>query len=214
MKTLVALALVVLATSGAFAQNYQYEPCSYQFGLFFSTDQEERVFTEERTNIDYVQFTTFYMHLVVMNSPTNISAYEFTIAGIPPGVFIETFNVVPGTGQTNIGTSFMQICAFGFPQPNTNGYVYLGNWGLFALGAPQTVEFQILPSEPSSILGDGPAIVVDQVLWRPNFTPDEYTGCNEPLAPGDFPPYVATTYGPGVTAIESVSLTSVKALFR
>lgn len=214
MKTLVALAFLVLMTGAAIAQTpYTYEPCNYQIGLFFSSDAAERVFTQERTNWDYSQFVTFYMHLVIMSAPQQVSAYELSVTGLPAG-FIDSWNMVPGSGWINIGTSFNHIAAFGFPQPNASGYVYLGNWQLIPTAGGVAAEIRLLPSTPSSVGGDGPGMVINGELWRSNYTPAAFTGCDEAYAPGEYPPYVATLFGEGVTAVESRTLTGVKELFR
>jgi len=216
MKTLLALVLVAMMAGVAAAQTqYLYEPCEYQLGLFFSLDASERNFVEEATNIDYTEFTTFYMHLVVMNAPDLVSAYELQIANVPDGAFLPTWVAVPNAGWLNLGDAFLHIATFGFPQPNADGYIYLGHWSMFALQADIAAQITIEAPDPSSIGGDGPALVVNSQLVRANFTPVDYSGCDgEDVAPGDFPPYVATTFGDGVTAIENHSLTNVKNLFR
>jgi hypothetical protein len=216
MKTLLALVLVAMMAGVAAAQTqYLYEPCEYQLGLFFSTNAADRNFVEEATNIDYTQFSTFYMHLVIMNAPDLVSAYELQISGVPDGAFIPTWVMVPNAGWLNLGDTFLHIATFGFPQPNAGGYIYLGHWSMFALQADVAAQITIQASTPSSIQNDGPALVVNAQLVRSNFTPAAYSGCDgTPVPPGDFPPYVATTYGDGVTAIENHSLTNVKSLFR
>ena len=228
MKRLLAMALVLMVAGGAMAQNYNYDGCDNRIGVFFAPTFNSGAFepSSEATNFNYAFATTFYMHLLIIDAPSPVSAYELTLTGVPSPGAITTYEGIPGTGFTNIGTTFMHIAAFGFPQPNPGNVVNLGAWAITMLLQDTPFQVAITPSTPSSIGGDGPAIVINQELWRPNFTPanpdfapGDYSGCNGDLAPGMFPEFVGTTFGAGVQiepviAVENQSLSNVKALFR
>jgi hypothetical protein len=219
MKALLALALVAIMAGGALAQTpYLYEGCQYRIGVFFSTDADYFEVSSYATNLDYTPFTYFYMHLIVMDSPGMISAYEMRIDGLGYSV-IPMWVPVPDAGFLNLGDEFNHIATFGFPQPNPDEVVKLGHWRLFPLVSEQSLEIFMGPAVPSSIQGDGPVFVVNSELVRANFTPNEFSGCWEYLAPGVFPDFVGTTYGPGIDcdpplATETRSLSSVKAMFQ
>ncbi len=220
MKKLLALALVAIMAGGALAQTpYLYEGCEYRIGVFFSTDAAEFEVSSEATNLDFPNSAFFYMHLIVMDSPDMISAYEMRIEGLG-ALVIASWVPVPNAGFLNLGNDFMHIATFGFPQPNPEGIIKFGHWNIFPLANEQSLNVFMGPSIPSSIQDDGPVFVVNSQLVRANFTVGDFSGCNEDLAPGDFPDYVGTTYGDGVVievdivATETRSLSSVKSLFQ
>ncbi len=221
MKKLLALALVLMVAGGAMAQTpYNYEGCAYRLGVFFSASNSTFEVNNASTNFDYTPFTPFFMHLVMIDCPEQLSAYEMQISGVPAAGFLATWEMVPGSGWINIGTATNHIAAFGFPQPNPAGVTRLGAWNLINING-QTVPFNLAigPSVPSSIANDGPAIVVAGELWRTNFTPGTHSGCQVDLAPGDFPELVGSVFGDGIEleviiATQAKSLTGVKALFN
>jgi hypothetical protein len=220
MKKLLALALVAIMAGGALAQTpYLYEGCEYRIGVFFSTDAETFEVSSEATNLDFPAGAFFYMHLIVMDSPDMISAYEMQVSGLG-ALVIASWIPVPNAGFLNLGDDFNHIATFGFPQPNPDGVIKFGHWNIFPLAPEQSLNVAMGPAVPSSIQGDGPVFVVNSELVRANFTVGDYSGCLEDLAPGMFPEFVGTTYGPGVdievesVATETRSLSSVKALFQ
>ncbi len=220
MKSLLTLLCLGLLAGGALAQtDYDYYPCEYRVGLFFSTSNDHYQFNAASTNFDYVPFEEFFMHLVIFGAQQRIPAYELKVTGIPASM-LAIWEPVPNVGWINVGDEFNHIAAFGFPQPNPNQRVRLGHWRLIATTAPETHQFRILPSTPSSINGDGPAIVLGERLVRLNFSPWlGYSGCDGHLPPGQFPDYVATTHGSGIelypsVAVHSRTLSGVKGLFR
>ena len=200
--TIRSLALVsglILLAAAALAQTpYLYEPCHYRVGLFFSSSPDDFEASSASTNVALAKGEVVYMHLVILDAPKPISAYELQVAGIPADALVGSWIEVPDAGYLKFGDTWNHFATFGFPQPNPDGMVYLGHWRLQALVDVQDVKIQLLAAHPSSIEGDGPALVVDQQLVRANFTPYEFSGCREPLAPGKFPAHVATIGGAGV----------------
>lgn len=200
--TIRSLALVsglILLAAGALAQTpYLYEPCQYRVGVFFSSSPVDFEASSASTNVALAKGEVVYMHLVVLDAPRPISAYELQVAGLPEDALAASWIEVPDAGYLKFGDTWNHFATFGFPQPNTDGVVYLGHWRLQALVDVKDVTIQLLAAHPSSIEGDGPALVVDQQLVRANFTPYEFSGCREPLPPGKSPAQVATIGGDGV----------------
>ena len=228
MKALLALALIAIMAGGALAQTpYLYEGCQYRIGVFFSTDADYFEVSSYATNLDFPPGAFFYMHLIVMDSPDMISAYEMRVEGLGAGV-IASWVPVPNAGFLNLGDDFNHIATFGFPQPNPDGVIKFGHWNIFPVYPEQSLEIFMGPAVPSSIQGDGPVVVVNSELVRANFTPvgashndefGDFSGCWADLPPGVFPDFVGTTYGPGVyivigLATETRSLSSIKAMFQ
>jgi hypothetical protein len=200
--TIRSLALVsglFLLAAGALAQTpYLYEPCHYRVGLFFSSSPDDFEASSASTNVDLAKGEVVYLHLVILDAPKPISAYELQIVGIPAKALVASWIELPDAGYLKFGDTWNHFATFGFPQPNPDGVVYLGHWRLQALADVKDVRIQVLASHASSIEGDGPALVVDQQLVRANFTPYEFSGCREPLPPGKSPAHVATIGGTGV----------------
>ena len=175
-----------------------YEPCQYRLGVFFSSDYE---FWDERrdaaTNLDYTQFTPFDMHLVVIGCPEAVMGYEASLE-VDPSFF--ALNTSFPASTLNLGDYLNHYVSFGIPQPPAGPAqaVLLSTVTFFPVEAEVSSQIRILPSSPSSLDGDGPALVIDHKLVRANFTPTSHSGCQFDLAPGDFPAAVATTYGGGV----------------
>lgn len=221
MKKLLVMALVLMVAGGAVAQDYEYQGCIYRIGLFFSDDymfDDERI--EAATNIDYAPFIEFDMHVVMINVPTAVEAYELLVVGLPSSAVVT--NLVIPNGVNFGGTNVNHIVGYGEPRPTPSGQtnaILMSTLKVLATVADESWEVGLVPSVPSSINDDGPALVVTEDLWRTNFTPYSHSGCEEDLAPGDFPDYVATAYGDGVVInppvpVQSHTFTDVKSLFR
>lgn len=191
----VPLLLLTLAASPAPAQpSYVYESCVYRMGLFSA----EGIYVEDRTDFDYEPLTTFTMHLVLIDAVGPVSGYEVSIE-LDPAFLVVDVGAPPGVELLNIGSGTNHIVGFGAPQvPDEDGHVLLCTIQVFAQKANVASNIALGPSRPSSVGGDGPAIVVDGVLIRTNFTPLGFDGCDDDLPPGLFPPAVATTFGDGV----------------
>lgn len=217
MKILLAIAFMLVVAGGALAQTpYNYAGCVYRLGVFFSDDPNDFEVGgapwDEVAYYTYTPFVTFYMHLVAIDCPEMISAYEMNMSALPASMVVN-WHPIPGSGWINIGTIYNHICGFGFPQPNPGGVTHLGRWSIVAQTGGVPANVFIGPASPSSIGGDGPAIVVYPELWRTNFTPWEFSGCYWDLPPDPTPILVGNIFG-GVVATETMSLTSVKALFK
>lgn len=175
-----------------------YEPCQYRLGVFFSSDYE---FWDERrdaaTNLDYTQFTPFDMHVVGIGCPEAVMGYEASLEVDPS--FLAVSASFPGSAL-NLGDYLNHYVSFGIPRPPDGPAqaVLLSTVTLLPVEAGVSSQIRILPSSPSSLDGDGPALVIGHKLVRTNFTPTSHSGCQSDLAPGDFPAAVATTYGGGV----------------
>jgi hypothetical protein len=147
-----------------------------------------------------------------------LSAYEMNMQGLPAGAIL-SWEAIAGSGWINIGDINNHIAAFGFPQPNPGGVTHLGRWNVIALTGGVAADVTIGPSIPSSVGGDGPGMVVNGELWRMNYTPWDFSGCDMDFPPDPTPVLVGTTFGQGVEIIvglatETMSLTNVKALFN
>jgi hypothetical protein len=190
-----SLLFLSLAASPAVAQpSYVYESCVYRMGLFLAEDS----YDEEHTNIDYEPQTVFVMHLVLLDAVGPVAAYEVGIDLDPAFVVIDVSGPA-GAPLLNLGTGANLIVGFAEPLvPDDDGRILLGTIRVFPQTANVASNIALGPSRPSSVGGDGPAIVVDGVLIRTNFTPLGFDGCDDDLPPGLFPPAVATTFGDGV----------------
>lgn len=216
MKPLLMLGLFAMLCGGAFA--YEYHEFDYQFALFFTPmDQLEGDGESGHTNYDYGAFEYFYMHLVVRYCPASIEGYEMRTSGVPYSA-IASWLPLDGSGWQNAGNSFNHIATFAVPQapPYSRAAVYLGRWQMILLQPSMQAFIALLPSEPSSIDGDGPVVFVNGQTVRANFSHIDHV----PSAPGSFPQYMATLHGPGIRLwypgldADQRSLTNLKSLFR
>lgn len=215
MKKLLALSLVLVIAGAALA--YEYEGCTYRVGVFTGEP-----FGDDTTNLDYTPFVPFDIHLVLISVVDDVQAYELAIELDTPG-FISTGAVFPN-GVNFGGTNFNHIVGYGAPVPPSGelNSVLLSTVSLLYSGGADAVPANIalLPSVPSSIDNDGPALVVNDLLVRTNYSHWDYSGCEEDLEPGVFPETVFTMYGDGIpveeppVATQYHSLTGVKALFQ
>jgi hypothetical protein len=220
MKKLLALALVLMVAGGAMAQApFDYVACEYRMGLFPSSTAGDFEITQAGTNYDYTAGVMYNMNLVIFSCPEMVSAYELNMTGLPASVFATGFNPPAGSGWINIGTLTMHIAAYGFPQPNPDGVIYLGAWQLLPTAPGLTFEVNLGPSVPSSVSDTGIGLVVGGELWRANYSNWDYSGCpGEWTQPAAGVPS-ATANGIGIVlegevAVESMSLSNVKALFN
>jgi hypothetical protein len=178
--------------------SYTYEPCRYRMGLFFSQDLE---FTDQwfpnHANIDYAPGVPFYLHVVAIGCASPISGYEARLV-IDPSFAVEDLTVA-GSGQ-NYGNALTHRVTYPLPQSPIGGVqaVLLSTLTILPSVDGLASVMALGPPDGSSIGGDGPAVIVDGGFIRVNFTPYSHSGCADPLAPGDFPDYVATTYGSGI----------------
>ena len=215
------LALLALVASQAGAQpDVNYHPCEFKFGVVssdnlttFELPHWGGCFGYLPPHYEYRQNETFYIHLILLSSLT-VSAYEVRCDGLPDSGFVAEWVPIPGSGWLNLGSMFNHIAVFGYPMPNPDGVVHFGSWSVLPLVGDVEFGIQLRPSTPSSIQGDGPAIVSGGQLYRTDYTvPEAFTGCYEPTPPGAYPDHVAWFY-PGSVATAAPSLTRVKALFR
>jgi hypothetical protein len=195
MKKLLALACVALMAGTAVAQ-------IPGMGLFFSDTE----FTDENTNSTAIGSPT-NAYIVLLNSPyQTILAYEVGITiSNEAAVFVTA--VSGPNGWTNFGSNTNHLCGYQTPLivdgAEQDNAVVLATMALLNTTVDQ-VDISFGPASPSSFDGLYPGIAngadPTQLAWA--FS-----------AGGESPGLVATFNGPGVTATESRSLSSIKALF-
>ncbi len=175
-----------------------YASCQHRLGAFFSDgylhwDQRR----DEATNLDYPPNLPFEMHLVALSCSQPVQGYELSLEVHDAIIALQA--EFPGGGM-NLGDPLNHLAAFATPQPPVGlaGAVLLATVTFFPVEPQVSSVIRMLPSTPSSLGGAGPALVIGGQLVRANFAPYSHSGCLEPLAPGDLPAYVATTWGSGV----------------
>jgi len=189
MKTMLALALIVMVAGGAFAQSSE----DNMMGMFFAEP-----FVSENTN-HVNAFAPFFAHVVLLN-PTveSVGGYEVGVQ-LDPTVFV--LGVTGPNGWTNFGNNTNHLCGYQTPLPVADGGTMLASLNMLYTGT-DIIYIGYGQADPPSI--PGVPVIAD------GSNPDLLLPCALTSDGG----FVATINGGGVVATENHSLTSVKALFN
>lgn len=168
-----------------------YALCEYRIGVFFSQDiADPDQWLSGDTNIDYPDGMPFAMHGVAISCPEAVIGYEASIVMDPSFLTID-FELA-GAGFV-LGTDVDHNVYYDSPRPAIGQIqtVLLSTWTVYPTVPQLASVIRLLPSTSSSNDGQGPGIMIASNLMRANFTPWSHSGCEEDLAPGDFPAAVA-----------------------